>query len=205
MAIHISKPASGSILLLFLSSITLPVTQSVSQSHKVDLSGYQDFRWGMSRKSVESILKSKKEEISHKDEDNITVQSTLQLDGFPPSIQVEKSFAFLNNALGEITLTYKKSLLPFNTDSIYARLHRSLVLKYGQSHSDTLVADDDVLLRFSRWDFSKGFVVIRSVQFPETSRAKSFDLPEFIFVHYGRKGFEQELERAKKKRALEQF
>ena len=193
---------------LFPLFLVLGSSQSLSQNKQTDLPGYQDFKWGMSMKTVFSMLMSQKASIKEKKDEEIITDSKIELDGFPPSIDIEKSFIFLNGKLGEVMLRYHnpQSLVPI--DSIYVRIDLQLRNKYGDSSEDTTMANERVTAQYSSWKFPKGFITLYSVALVESSDSGFNELAkvvEMVTIIYGRKGIDQELDALKKKRTEKQF
>lgn len=176
-----------------------------SQESKLDLVGYQLFKWGMSRKLVESNLRKEKTLMRISEDGEIIVESEIEFEGLLIPVKIEKHFTFFNNALAKVSLLYRSATISNRTDTVFSRFHTELTGKYGTSHKDTSLVDENMIMRWARWDFSNGFVVIQSLQYPGTSKYKDLELPDMISVIYGGNKIAEEMELERKKKRERQF
>lgn len=204
MTIHSRLVVSVVMSLLFV------FYSSFSQNKKVSLSGYQEFKWGMSRTTVESILHRNGASIASSNSKEITVKSTIEFEGLLYSIDIDKSFMFLNNSLGKVVLSYHQN--PYYhkpLDSIYSRFHSQIRNKYGKPYYDTLTTDYKMNLRLTIWRLQGGGIDLTSLEFPESSEYHDKEeikaVVEGITLIYSKTGFESEIERDKKKRTAKEF
>jgi hypothetical protein len=170
--------------------------------------GYQDFRWGMSRKTVESILKKQKIEIKSSDADEIVIQSRIGLDGYPSSVEIDKGFVFLNNVLGRVQLRYRNAIVPYNISKLYAQFRNQLEKKYGKCDRDSTAHDEKITIGFSTWKFKSGDIIVNFFELPESSEFKSDAVVrtlECILVFYDRKHFDEDLKRERVKKTSREF
>jgi hypothetical protein len=178
----------------------------------MDLVGYQDFKWGMPRSTVESILKKQKVEIVSSDGDEIVIQSRIDLDGFPPSVDIKKGFVFLDNLLGQVSLSYKNRMIvkSYSVGGIFPKFRDQLEKKYGKCDQvDTTTLTDDIMSWGSyTWTFRSGDITLFLHEFSESSEYKTNEHMiglETLSINYSKKGFYQEMKRAREKKTSREF
>jgi hypothetical protein len=179
----------------------------IAQQRVSDLQGYQDFRFGEARPTVESRLKKAKAIITETNQTEIKVQSRLNLDNvffFP--ISLEKSFSFHQGKLWNVTLRYQALPLLSTTDSVSVAFLRQLHGKYGHAQIDTTMEDEMIPSRFVRWDFPSGYIVFVSLRFTESVTTK---LPgvtkDLVAVSYSHRGISERIELEKREKTAREF
>jgi len=70
-----------------------------SQNSNIDLPGYQEFIWGMSNKAVVTLLRNSGATIKSIRKERIIINSKIELEEYPSSVNITKVFNFSNNSL----------------------------------------------------------------------------------------------------------
>ncbi|MDP1675733.1 MAG: hypothetical protein Q8L88_02615 [Bacteroidota bacterium] len=190
---------------VFLSGLFLTlllVGNSFSQSNKTDLLGYQEFTWGSSRNTVESILKKQKSKIISSKKSEIEIESKIEINDFPSSINVTKRFFFVNNAFANVVVMYNKSISITRTKRIYDNFFSQLNKKYGVADQDSIIDKGTVLVRFSVWKFKSGHILLRSIELSEDSALKEI---ENVSIVYANKDLTEKEEKDREKKILNEF
>ena len=188
-------------------SIIFLLSNALSQNNKTELSGYQEFKWGMSRMDVESVLRKNNVLIKSSTKKEITVNAMIELEEYPCSVNVKKSFVFSNNSLYLVVLEcLSSSNNHYRADSIFSQFLRQLKNKYGNPDSDTSSGDDYMLFRTAHWKFTKGYIMmessISSASLGESDiRLKLFleRIMDGVNIYYGKNASNKDIQERKKR------
>jgi hypothetical protein len=194
--------------MIFLIFFIFSISSSSYLICQVDLSGYQEYRFGISHKHVASRLHSQGLSINKSTPDEILVTDQIHLSNLYLPISIEKSFSFYEGALWCVTITYKKSISFPKIDSVYAEIKRLLAAKYGVPQIDTIMRDKHMVNHLCDWQFKSGFVNIFATQFSESVKEMMNDtdaLSDFLKVNYVNKAIKEQIDKEKQKKTIETF
>jgi hypothetical protein len=161
----------------------------------------------MSKNVVRTILIKNGSEIISDDNNEIKVESSIELETFPPSINVTKTYLFLDDKLGGVAIFYKHKLAS-SLKKVLTQLHSMLEFKYGKPQEDTTVIDKKSILGVSIWKFNNANIHIKYLEIPKSSSLyKDDDLRslQFISIVYNTNNYAAEMIKRKKYKRENEF
>ncbi len=179
----------------------------VTHSKKVTLDGYQEFKWGMPRSTVESILRRNNASVSFYNKFVIEEDSKIELRGLSHPTSIKRIFLFLNDSLERVSLDYyRHSFLDATLDTVYSMFYVELHNEYGHPLLDTMTIDERTKVRWMNWQFQAGNVQLRSAEWVKLSSDPSLkQLFDRVTLEYSKKGIEGNITRNKEYQTAKRF
>jgi hypothetical protein len=118
-----------------------------------NVSGFQDYVWGAPRSLIIHDLKKDQVPFQIDDEKNVAAQTKFYFDDFPYDVQVEQVFRFYNDSLRAVQYFYRFGIDRSQIDTVFNRVKRILVTKYGTPLKDNFNTDDAYPFHYVEWKF----------------------------------------------------